>query len=118
MKKSLTAMVIATEAVIAVGLAATAHASLYPPLPPPPFPGSAPSGDSAQDVVSRLQSSGYKVMLTRIGNLSLDQCAVTSVTPGQQITTPVTAGADGTVFKVLYTTVYVTADCTHPKAGN
>jgi hypothetical protein len=28
MKKSLTAMVIATEAVIAVGLAATAHASL------------------------------------------------------------------------------------------
>jgi hypothetical protein len=108
----------ATTAALAVALAASAHASLYPPLPPSPFPGSAPSTDTAQDVVSRLQDSGYKVLLNKIGDAPLDQCTVTSVTPGQPVVMPVTAGADGTMFKTMYTTVFVTADCTHPKTGH
>jgi hypothetical protein len=116
--KKLAVATLFTGALTALTTTATAHASLYPPLPPSPFSGSASSPDTAQDVVTRLQSSGYKVMLNKIGSQPLDQCAVTSVTSGQPIVTPVTAGADGTVFKTLYTTIYVTADCTHPKAGH
>ena len=76
-------------------------------------PGSDPT-DSAQAVVNNFRSSGYKVILNRIGSLSLDQCTVTSVSPGQAITTPVTAGAKSINQQVVFTTVYVTADCTHP----
>ncbi|HZA08447.1 hypothetical protein [Mycobacterium sp.] len=108
-------IVTGATAAAAVALAGTAHASLYPPNPPAPFTGSASSPDTAQDVVSRMQSNGYRVMLNRIGSASLDQCTVSSITPGQAIVTPVTAGADGAVFKTQYTTVYITADCTHPK---
>jgi hypothetical protein len=37
----------------------------------------------------------------------LDQCTVTSVTPGQAIITPVTAGAKGMTYQTVFTTVYV-----------
>ena len=42
--------------------------------------------DTAQTVVSNLQSSGYKVILNRVGGAPLDQCTVTSVTPGEPVT--------------------------------
>jgi hypothetical protein len=93
--------------------AAQAHADYWEPTPPTvPFSPSPLTGDKAQTVVSNLQSNGYKVILNRIGAAPLDQCVVTSVTPGQQITTPVTAGAASVTNQVLFTTVYVTADCT------
>ena len=64
--------------------------------------------------MSNYQASGYKVILNRIGTLSLDQCTITSVSPGQAVTTPVTAGAKSINQQVVYTTVYLVADCTHP----
>jgi hypothetical protein len=100
-------------AAAAAGLAAPAHADFWEPTPPTvPFPGSSPAADNAQIVVNGLQSSGYKVILNRIGAAALEHCTVTSVTPGQPIITPVTAGAKGMTYQTLFTTVYVTADCT------
>jgi hypothetical protein len=74
--------------------------------------GAAPSGtSSAQDTVNQLQASGYKVILNKIGGAPLDQCTVSSVRTGRQITQPVTAGSGDLTQKVLYTTVYVDAAC-------
>jgi hypothetical protein len=107
------AIVAAGLTAAAAGLAAPACADYWEPTPPTvPFPGSTPSSDEAQTVVSNLQSSGYRVILNKIGTAPLDQCAVTSVTPGQKITTPITGGAKSITDQVLFTTVYVTADCT------
>jgi hypothetical protein len=101
---------------VAAGLATPARADYWEPTPPTvPFSGSTPSSEDAQTVVSDLQSNGYKVILNRFGTAPLDQCTVTSVTSGQKVTTPVTAGAKGITDQVLFTTVYVTADCATPK---
>jgi hypothetical protein len=109
-------IIVATGMVAAAGLATPARADYWEPTPPTvPFYGSTPSSDNARTVVNNLQSNGYKVILNRFGTASLDQCTVTSVTSGQKVTTPVTAGAKGITDQVLFTTVYVTADCTTPK---
>lgn len=110
-------LLIATASAGALPLAATAHADIYPPNPPPPFTGSATSNQSAQDVVDQMQSNGYRVIVNRIGALLLDQCAVTSLTDGTPIMTPVTAGAGAMTFQTVYTTAFLTADCTHPRSG-
>jgi hypothetical protein len=96
-----------------VGLAGPARADTWEPTPPTvPFAGSSPASDDAWTVVSNLTSAGYRVMLDKIGNEPLDKCKVTSVTSGVPITQLVTAGGRGMTAKVLYTTAYVTADCT------
>jgi hypothetical protein len=115
------AVVVTTLAAAAAGLAAatsgvggSAHADTWETTPPTvPFSGPAPPAakDPAQTVVSSLQSSGYRVILNKVGSAPLDQCKVTSVTPGQQVVTPVTAGARSMTWQVQFTTVYVTADC-------
>jgi hypothetical protein len=110
-------LLIAAASAGALPLAATAYADIYPPNPPAPFTGSATSNRSAQDVVNQMQSNGYRVIVNRIGSLSLDQCAVTSLTDGTPVVTPVTAGAGAMTFKTVYTTAYLTADCTHPRSG-
>ena len=100
----------------AAGLAGPNRADFWEPTPPTvPFPGSAPSKGKAQTLVTNLQPSGYKVILNKIGAGSLDKCTVPSITPGQAIITPVTAGANGITYQTLFPTVYVTADCTAPK---
>jgi hypothetical protein len=72
----------------------------------------APSGTgSAQDTVNKFEASGYKVILNKVGGAPLDQCTVTAVRPGRQITQPVTAGSGDLTNKVLYTTVFVDANC-------
>lgn len=107
----------AAASVAAVTQAASAHADIYPPNPTPPFTGSSTSTQSAQDVVTQMQSNEYRVIVNRIGTLPLDQCTVTSLTNGTPIVTPVTAGAGAMTFKTLYTTAYLTADCTHPRSA-
>jgi hypothetical protein len=110
-------------ACVTVALAAPARADTWEPTPPTvPFAGSSTASDDAGTVVSNLTSAGYRVMLNKIGNAALDKCKVTSVTSGVPITQLVTAGARSMTGKVLYTTVYVTADCTShsstsPSAG-
>ena len=112
---------LAVPVVVAAGLAAAAavlagpaRADAWETTPPttPYAPGPTPT-DNAQTVVSNFQASNYRVILNKVGAGPLDQCKVTSVTPGQAITTPVTGGARSITQQVRYTTVYVTADCTH-----
>ena len=82
-------MVGASLAALAAGVSPPAGADTWEPTPPTtPFSGSAPPAghDTAQTVVSNLQSSGYKVILNRVGGAPLDQCTVTSVTPGEPVT--------------------------------
>jgi hypothetical protein len=106
-------IVVGGLAASAARTAGAANADSWEPTPPTtPFPGSAPSPDTADAVITRLQNNAYKVILNKVGAAPLDQCKVTSVTPGQQVTTPVTGGGGGINQQVLFTTVYVTADCT------
>jgi hypothetical protein len=112
---ALSIIVAAGLAAAAAGLAGPARADSWEPTPPTtPFPGSAPSTDKADVVVNNLKASNYRVILNKIGTASLNKCTVTSVTPGQQVITPVTGGAKSIIQQVLFTTVYVTADCTTP----
>lgn len=102
----------------APALAVTAHADSWEPTPPTvPYSGIASSTEKADAVVGRFQSSNYRVILNKIGTQPLDQCTVLSIAPGQAITTPVTGGAKSINQQVLFTTVYVTADCTKPTAS-
>jgi hypothetical protein len=101
------------------GLTSPARADTWETTPPTtPFAGSATpaTGDKAQTVINQLQSSGFKVILNRIGSAPLDQCTVSSTTPGQQIISPVTAGAGSLSWVVQFTTIYLTADRTKPAA--
>jgi hypothetical protein len=99
---------------VATGLAGSALADSWEPNPPPPFAGSGTSPDKADVVLSRLVGNNYKVMLNKFGSAPLSQCTVTSITPGQPQWTPTTAGAKTISQTAMFTTVFVTVDCTNP----
>jgi hypothetical protein len=72
----------------------------------------APSGtDSAQQTIKQLQSEGYRVIQTRVGTGSLDDCRVSAVRPGREITELKAAPRGNTEERVRYTTVYVDLAC-------
>lgn len=48
--------------------------------------GLASAEETAQEVISRLQSEGYTVQIDRVGSAPMDKCIVTSVRNPQQIT--------------------------------
>jgi hypothetical protein len=48
--------------------------------------GVASAEETAQQVISRLQSEGYTVNVDRVGTAPLDQCVVTNVRNPQQVT--------------------------------
>ena len=103
----------------ATSLAGSAGADYWEPTPPiSPYTGAAEPAttDTAATVVGNLQASNYRVILNKFGSAPLSQCTVTSINPGGTVTTPVTAGAKSIGNQVLYTTVFVTADCTHPNS--
>jgi hypothetical protein len=53
----------------------------------------APSGtESAQETITALQASGYKVIVNKVGAVPLAQCTVTAARPGRQITQLVGSG--------------------------
>jgi hypothetical protein len=92
-------------AVAASGLAAATLGLAAPAM-------AAPSGaGSAQDTINTLQAHGYRVILNKVGSAPLDQCTVASVRPGRQITEPRTLSSGNLEEHVLYTTVYVEANC-------
>ena len=71
----------------------------------------APSGiGSAQDVLNTLESSGYKVVLNKLGTGPLDHCTVDSVRPGGTVSQPVHRRGE-LVSQIVYQTVYLTARC-------
>ncbi|MGV0646094.1 hypothetical protein ABQE44_22120 [Mycolicibacterium sp. XJ2546] len=81
-----------------LGMAGTAHG--------------APTGpDSAADTIRKLESEGRRVIVNRVGAAPLSQCAVTSVTAGQDVTDRDPVGDSGSVERIRYRTVYVTVSC-------
>jgi len=71
----------------------------------------APSGvGSAQQTVNTLESSGYKVVLNKVGTGPLEECTVGSVRPGETVVRPVHNG-NNLVNQIVYQTVYMTANC-------
>lgn len=86
-----------------VGVAAPAAAAPSPEL-------------SATETINQLQSEGYRVILSKVGNGSIDDCTVSAVRRGRSVTGPqppingnFTLMGPGQVLQ--YTTVYVDLDC-------
>ena len=98
----------------ATGLAGLARADSWEPNPPAPYTGSGTTVDKADVVVSNLQGNNYKVILNKYGTAPLSACTVTSISAGQPQWTPTTAGAKTINQTAMFTTVFVTADCTTP----
>jgi hypothetical protein len=79
--------------------------------------GLASAEETAQQVISRLQSEGYTVNIDRVGTAPLDQCVVTNVRNPQQVTqwVPYTGpGRDGDRVLVQVVTsqsISVTLNC-------
>ena len=72
----------------------------------------APAGpDSVQETVNRLESNGYKVILNKVGTAPLEQCTVSAVRQGRDVTEFRQNRRDQTVERILYKTVYVDASC-------
>lgn len=66
---------------------------------------------SAQQTINRLQSEGYRVIVNKVGNGSLDRCSVKSVRPGQSVT-EVQRLPRSAQEVVKYRTVHVDVGCT------
>ncbi|MDH6199005.1 hypothetical protein M2272_005672 [Mycobacterium frederiksbergense] len=72
----------------------------------------APSGmGSAHQTIKQLQDEGYRVIQSRVGTGSLDDCRVSAVRPGRDITELKAAPRGNTEERVRYTTVYVDLHC-------
>jgi hypothetical protein len=75
--------------------------------------------ETAQQVISRLQSEGYTVNIDRIGTAPLDQCVVTNVRNPQQVTQWVPYNGPGRngdrvlVQVVTSQSISVTLNCSH-----
>lgn len=92
-------------AAVGAGLAVTGMALAAPA-------GAAPSGQtSAQQTIKELEAEGYRVIQTRVGSGSLDNCTVNAVRPGRDITDLRAAPRGNTEEVVRYTTVYVDLKC-------
>ncbi|HEX2286011.1 MAG TPA: hypothetical protein VHI10_14490 [Mycobacterium sp.] len=103
--KSLTmpAVVAGAIAAAALGFAGAANA--------------APMGPDVSRTVNSLESQGFHVVVNKVGNAPLDQCAVSAVRPGQtytrmesEIPCPSDRGV-GIVTTVTGKTVYVDVAC-------
>jgi hypothetical protein len=98
-----------TLAALAAGVCATIAAPA----------GLASAEESAQQVISRLQSEGYTVNIDRIGSGPMDKCVVTNVRNPQQVTqwVPYTGpgrnGDRALVQVVTSQSISVTLDCSH-----
>lgn len=74
--------------------------------------GAAPTGDtSADETIRQLQAEGYRVIQTRVGSGSSDNCSVSAVRPGRNITELRPSARGNTEEFVRYTTVYVDLKC-------
>ncbi|MDV3125430.1 hypothetical protein M1247_10945 [Mycobacterium sp. 21AC1] len=92
-------------ATVTAGLAITGLALAGPAA-------AAPSGpSSAQQTIKQLESEGYRVIQTRVGSGSLDNCRVSAVRPGRAVTELTAAPRGNTEERVRYTTVYVDLKC-------
>jgi hypothetical protein len=71
----------------------------------------APSGvGSAQDTVNTLESSGYKVILNKVGRVLSSSARWVRSAQARRVVRPVHNGANP-VNQIVYQTVYLTANC-------
>lgn len=76
----------------------------------------APGGTgSAQQTIKQLEDEGYRVILSRVGSGSINDCNVKAVRPGRDITELKAAPRGNTEERVRYTTVYVDLACGQDK---
>lgn len=72
---------------------------------------------SARDTISQLESEGYRVIVSRVGSGSMDDCSVSAVRQGRSVTGPqpplATAGMTvlGPGQVLQYTTMHVDLVC-------
>ncbi|OLP04361.1 hypothetical protein BVU76_01530 [Mycolicibacterium porcinum] len=71
----------------------------------------APTGQSAEQTVKSLQTSGYHVIINRTGAAPLANCTVLGVRPGQTITTNDSRGGSSINTTVISKTAYVDVAC-------
>ncbi|MDH6246247.1 hypothetical protein [Mycobacterium sp. OTB74] len=91
-------------AVVSVGVALAAPAAAD-------YPHAVAPGASAVETINHLQSEGYKVIQSKVGNSSIDKCTVSAVRPGRDITELQARPRGNTETVKLYTTVYVDLEC-------
>lgn len=97
MRKSVIALSVAM-AVAGLNLAAPASA--------------APAGPAdAKETISKLEADGYRVITTKVGSGSIDNCSVKGVRPGRDVTDVRNTQRGNTEEIVRYTTVYVDLAC-------
>lgn len=76
-----------------------------------PAPAAPHEAGSAADTIASLQDRGYTVIVNKVGSAALADCTVRAIRPGRKITELSNDGRDRTVEKVVYTTVYLDAEC-------
>lgn len=97
-----------TATSILAGMAAVGALSLSNPA----SAGAAHTGpNTAAHTVAELEDQGYKVILNKVGSAPLNECTVTAIRPGRQVTEMRSNVRDRTVERVLYTTIHVDAKC-------
>ncbi|OCB14173.1 hypothetical protein A5717_11760 [Mycolicibacterium porcinum] len=94
--------------VVATAAAGLALSTLALAGPAAAAPGGA---GSAQQTIKQLEDEGYRVIQTRVGTGSIDNCSVKAVRPGRDITELKAAPRGNTEERVRYTTVYVDLAC-------
>ena len=108
----------------AVSLANPASAGAAQPVPKPvdenvAHPGPKPIGDVTPNrgpkpiagTIAALEAQGYKVILNKVGGAPINECVVTAIRPGNEVTEMRSNVRDRTVERVLYTTIQVDAKC-------
>ncbi|WP_309227930.1 MULTISPECIES: hypothetical protein [unclassified Mycolicibacterium] len=106
MKRNLKGMFVVSVGLCGLGMALATTAAAAPT-----------AESSASETISQLQSEGYRVILSKVGNGALDDCTVSAVRQGRSVTgpQPPAAAAGVTMFNpgqvLQYTTVYVDLDC-------
>ncbi|WKG06725.1 hypothetical protein [Mycolicibacterium sp. HK-90] len=71
----------------------------------------APTGQSAEQTVKSLQTSGYHVIVNRTGAAPLSNCTVLGVRQGQTHSTADSRGGGSVNTTVISKTVYVDVAC-------
>lgn len=108
----------------AVSLANPASAGAAHPVPKPvdenvAHPGPKPIGDVTPNrgpkpiagTIAALEAQGYKVILNKVGGAPINECVVTAIRPGNEVTEMRSNVRDRTVERVLHTTIQVDAKC-------
>ena len=84
------------------------------PPGPKPTDGATRNNRGAKPIagtIAALEARGYKVILNRVGGAPMNDCVVTAIRPGNEVTEMRSNVRDRTVERVLYTTIQVDAKC-------